>query len=945
MRDGLASETVYAVTQDHKGFLWIATDNGVNRFDGNNFEHFTVDDGLGDNEIFQIFEDKYRRIWFLSFNGRLSYFQNGKIFNESTAPFLKETYCGQSIIGVVEDKLGKLWMNSSGNYVIMIDNEKSRLYNFTDSVTRLGINIHFTNQDSIEFRSGNKIFLLDTISGEIKFLKHGNYRFFMPRYSFSETKHKFFFGNEGILKMNNQFEQLIVKLPSSKNELFFTSIYYEESGNLWIGTLDEGVLQYKSTHSDFEFVKSHLPGLQVNQIQKDNEGNLWFSTSDQGLYMLGANNRNRFIFNDSKSLATTNLFSVYTDSLNRIWTGGDKGFLICIDQNAQTLKNIKLDFHDNKNFRINDLTKDRDGNLLIATNDEFFKVNATGNIEILKSTNRLSGPRAVKGITITKEGDIYAAFYAGLLKFNKIENAFDLLNNQGYPTRTFAVHAMGNRVFVANINGLYEYVENRSMPLYHTDKRLAYRISCLNSLYENTLIIGTNGAGVFLYKNNKISGVLNMDSGLPSNEIRSIFTNKNDIWIATDKGIASFIYENDVLNIKKIYTVQSKIVGNDIKDIFIKDSVLYAATSSGLVLLNTKVVETIRKPLKVFITHFVVNNLLVPHDSTLCLNYYQNNISISFKAISLSSPKLVEYQYKFDGNDFWSKTKSNDLLLTQLPPGTHQFIVQSRVAGQPWGPQAVLNFEINKPFWQTISFRIAMLSMLVLLVSLLIVILLKRGVRKKSRELDKLEAINLERQRISFDLHDDLGSSFTSIGMNTEIVKQKYASGLNFERELHDIEESARYANEKMSDIIWALSDADNNLPGLAAYINEFISDFEIRTGVNCVKKIQPNLPSNKLRPLVRKNIFLTVKEAFHNITKHSKANKVNFELFIADEILCISIHDNGIGFGSEEIKENSLGITSMNMRFNEIGGELIFLPAENEGTTLFLRCHVGKLI
>ena len=88
-KNGLPSNNCFYTLQDSKGYIWVATDAGVSRFDGNVFENFSVDDGLPDNQILQLKEDRDGRIWFLALNGQLSYFSNGKIYNETNNRLLK----------------------------------------------------------------------------------------------------------------------------------------------------------------------------------------------------------------------------------------------------------------------------------------------------------------------------------------------------------------------------------------------------------------------------------------------------------------------------------------------------------------------------------------------------------------------------------------------------------------------------------------------------------------------------------------------------------------------------------------------------------------------------------------------------------------------------------------------------------------------------------------
>ena len=108
VKDGLASSNVYSIFQDRKGFIWIATEGGVNRFDGERFELFTMDNGLSDNEVLQIHEDSKGRLWFLTLNGELSYYWNGKFYNPGNDPVLKKCSGRGSYTSFFEDSSHRL---------------------------------------------------------------------------------------------------------------------------------------------------------------------------------------------------------------------------------------------------------------------------------------------------------------------------------------------------------------------------------------------------------------------------------------------------------------------------------------------------------------------------------------------------------------------------------------------------------------------------------------------------------------------------------------------------------------------------------------------------------------------------------------------------------------------------------------------------------------------
>src|ERR1051325_8474936 len=94
---GLTTKTMYSILQDHEGFVWMSTDAGVFRFDGKKFKRFTTKDGITDNEVLSLYQDRLQRIWFLTFNGHLSFWKAGRIYNPGNTAFLKDAYTGGAI--------------------------------------------------------------------------------------------------------------------------------------------------------------------------------------------------------------------------------------------------------------------------------------------------------------------------------------------------------------------------------------------------------------------------------------------------------------------------------------------------------------------------------------------------------------------------------------------------------------------------------------------------------------------------------------------------------------------------------------------------------------------------------------------------------------------------------------------------------------------------------
>jgi signal transduction histidine kinase len=190
------------------------------------------------------------------------------------------------------------------------------------------------------------------------------------------------------------------------------------------------------------------------------------------------------------------------------------------------------------------------------------------------------------------------------------------------------------------------------------------------------------------------------------------------------------------------------------------------------------------------------------------------------------------------------------------------------------------------------------------------------------KELEKqmaiLEAQQEERNRISADMHDELGSGVTAIRLMSEIVKTKMKGSA-----LPEIDKISNSANDlitKMNTIIWTMTSSNDTMENLITYIRTYAVDFFENTPVECDFKIPTTIPNVQISGEKRRNIFLAVKEALNNILKHARATKVTIDVRIGDK-LTISIQDNGAGVDFETLRRFGNGLKNMKSRLERVNG------------------------
>jgi signal transduction histidine kinase len=209
---------------------------------------------------------------------------------------------------------------------------------------------------------------------------------------------------------------------------------------------------------------------------------------------------------------------------------------------------------------------------------------------------------------------------------------------------------------------------------------------------------------------------------------------------------------------------------------------------------------------------------------------------------------------------------------------------------------------------------------------------LKLEAEKKEFEtqLAVIKAQQEERNRISADMHDDLGAGMTTISLYSELAKSKLIN--NPIPEIEKISSAANDLLNKMNAIIWSMSNSNDSLGNMIAYIRIYALEYFEDTGVTCKIDIPEHLPNIQVIGTIRRNVFLVVKEALNNILKHAKATEVSITLVRVENSLTLYIQDNGTGIDMEKLRQFGNGLKNMKKRMADIGADF---SIENKNGTL----------
>lgn len=207
--------------------------------------------------------------------------------------------------------------------------------------------------------------------------------------------------------------------------------------------------------------------------------------------------------------------------------------------------------------------------------------------------------------------------------------------------------------------------------------------------------------------------------------------------------------------------------------------------------------------------------------------------------------------------------------------------------------------------------------------------------KEMEKQVAVLAAKQDERNRISVDMHDELGSGVTAIRLMSEIVKSKMK-----DQTLPEIEKISNSANEllnKMNTIIWTMTSSNDTVENLVAYIRSYAVEFFENTTIDCYFMMPAAIPPRVINGEKRRNIFLSVKEALNNVLKHSQSSVVKINIEVGEQLI-IEIHDDGIGINLDKLRKFGNGLNNMKKRMASIDGEFTIENRHGTRTTFYLQ-------
>jgi signal transduction histidine kinase/ligand-binding sensor domain-containing protein len=942
VKNGLPSKTVYKAFQDKKGFIWFASDAGVARYDGVVFENFTMDDGLSDNEVLQIKEDSKGRIWFLTFNGQLSYFYNEKIHNQENDYSLKNFIQNGFICSMLEDTEHNLWFGRSSKLITKLSPSGLMTnYELPNTGLRQALEPCFFEHNGMNCITSDGLFKIEhqkviiTQKFSIEKMAH-----FVP-YSYATNK-IYYPTHEGIYSLINGQKQCLIKDTSLINFKRIISLIVAKNEDLWVTTDNGQTSLFKKNGANYAFAGHYLDSLQVIYVFTDREENVWFCTRGNGVFFKSARNINSLVYNLQSGLHTNEIISLHADKFQGIWMGFADGNVQYFKDNQ--FRTFDCNFFNRATNRILDITGDSVGNILLAADE--------GIVFIKKNFGKYGAPKFIRLQDNQDFGKPYYAKRIGITANNSIYfnsavcRGFLFKEGEGYIAKVDTVNFERDRIFtsyidkqgtqwISTIKGLIS-IKNKGIKNFGEQVNwLKQRLVKIAELSDGNLVLCTAGKGLALFNRNKIIRIISVKDKLGSNTINDVVVVDDNVYVATNKGVSCFIYQQGTLIFKFNYDSNEGLLSNKVNAIVIKDSILYAATSEGLSIVTIKDYQFKKPNLQTSIKFFNVNGENMLQANALNIDYKKSHLQVHFKAPVFSHPELLSYQYQLKGkSQNWVSTTNDFVEFYGLPPGKYTFKVRAKYNNIIDQNPSEITFTITPPFWQTTWFIVFAILVAIAVVFIIIRFIAKRKYEKQLFLFENERNLSLERTRIADEMHDDVGADLSNLLLKIRMDEIKFAE--KGAVDLIGLRQATSNIIKKMDEIIWSLNAQRDTLEGLVNFIAKYHQEVINSNVITGKLKMPSQIADVSIGAELKRDIFLTVKELLNNALKHASASEIDLLIDITDKEFYLMIKDNGVGFNQEKIYTGN-GLKNIQKRTLKNRGSISIKSSENSGTIINL--------
>lgn len=801
--NGLASSFINKVYQDKKGYIWIATEYGLNKFDGNSFSTYKHIEGdattLKHNYVRTIFEDSSENLYIGTIFGLMVYNSDTDSFKEiALRRDGKIVY--PHITSIIETHNGNIWLTTSGQGVFSA--RKSNLTfesetDLTNSLNSIYLNYIFEDsQHNIWIGSENNGLnrynptTKEVISYQTPIAINSNNISTINE----DSKGNIYVGTltKGLSKYdpeNNIFRPIYHK---GNSQLFIKSLVTDDEDRLYIGTDGQGLMTYNKdkniienyeiNSTPFDFSKG-----KIHSILLDRDKNIWLGFFQKGLFFI-PNTKSKFNYYGYKSLnyniiGSSSVTAIHKDSKGITWIGTDNDGIYGINDKGERVYHYKKTSSPNSAPDIvYSIHEDSRGNIWLGSyTDGLAKLDReTGHCKYIDYLS----DKKVYCITENSSGNLLVGTYgSGFFVFDSNGKILEKHESSKREMDILSVDELSNDwintlmcdteglIWVGHFKGLscYDPIQKTYLTFFEKNNILPKTVvQALAEDKKGNIWIGTSTGLYFFNKRSKDFKHFTTKEGLPNDVICGICEDdSSNIWVSTYQGISKFNTDShQFIN----YYVSDGLQGNEFsrgavfKD---KKGKIYFGGTSGVTSFYPQEIVEENKNLEISLTNFYIYNRAInksdkssnqniisdseSNTQLFTLNYDDNTFSFEFSSFDFASSKRITYQYMMtDLDSKWLNTANgiNRITYNNLPPGNYTLKVRANDNGN-YSPIKTYRIKIVPPWYKSVWAN-CMYSILIILLIYGVITYIRSRIRYRQQLIQKEHAEKISEAKLQF---------------------------------------------------------------------------------------------------------------------------------------------------------------------------------------------------
>ncbi|TND08291.1 MAG: putative signal transduction histidine kinase [Bacteroidetes bacterium] len=896
VKEGLPSSEIYDIIQDRSGFIWVATDRGVSRYDGYEFFNFSTQDGLTDNTVFNLQEDSKGRLWCITSNNRLCYFSGDSIvayrYNDALLKFIGTNDRYKNIRSFLVDEQDNVLLGFLGESYVSISNtgktERKKING--NSKRHYNFDFRFVNGklamtcQKLEDPQTDAVFTYDFGAGrkelvvESSPMRAGSYFVGTGRRDGSVV-----LGTAWtIYYFREKQTPLQIEMPGP-----IIRIYEDTDESLWISMRQQGTMRFPKGQIPGQAEgRRFLPGKTVSAMFRDREGGMWFGTLEHGLYYQPSPNVKTF-FSEESGLPHR-IVSICKGPGNIVYAATVKGKVLRFTSDSLT---GEIDLYENKNtLELNkDICYDARTNRLIAvTESNMVEIDFDASPAYKPMGGHLGGNRAVL--------------------FDPADPSFIWIGRQGYVIRLAEdqiskqpgrrqVYMFNSRIDVlcftkrfglltGTSDGLFVIDKDSARRLFPGEDLLRSRISAIAELPDGSVAFGTIGRGLLILQNGKVKQ-FTVAEGLPSNILNALALDEDGLlWAGTNRGVSRIELENDSIHVHN-YTVANGLPTNEVRELMASGPFLWIGTSDGLCILNRNDMQSAGNPPLIILRKILVNGTERMRDSLASLRYNENMLDVIFTGLSYKSKGDILYRYRLSGADTgWRYTRNTSVRFMSLSPGDYTFEMYARNSDGLWSSRPVrFTFCITQPYWRKWWFIISV-SLAVLVLSWFL--FSARVKRLREKEMMKRRIVEYQQKALASQMNPHfIFNSLNSI--------QAFVLGDDKESVMKYISRFSLLLRRSLDNSMEPYVSLRDDLDVLRAYLD--LESMRFKEKINCEVRPAPALDLSRIcipAMLIQPYAENAIRHGLLHKTSGTGSLVIGLEMENGN--LVCSVDDNGVG-------------------------------------------------